>query len=1027
MMDWSSWKEPEKKHRPMVRWWWPGLDVNGEELVRELVELDASGFGGVEIQAFLIGSPSPNHELKHRFAPNPAYYDMVEIVLEKARELGMIVDLTVSSSWPPGGSWVPMDDSLRTLLMGTTMVEGPQRLDEPVPPIKLNTFYKKQNLIKKFMGGILASWVTENRDQWLASFKPLATVAVKPIKSSTKMHFLRPRAKTLDISTATDISDLVDDHGILHWDVPEGKWQIFTIYRGPSGMTPISDAKSDPRAESLVVDMFDRNKVKRFLDGHLGPAIERFKPYMGETLRAIFTDSQEIGSEWFWTGTFFKEFEDRRGYDVRKYLPVNFVPNRDNQFLHVVFQNLKPCFDFVAQDGERIRHDWEHTLSDLFAENYCGAVSRWGAPHGIKHRIQTYGFRADLLKAYGQADIPETEQLFAGGVLDFLKLAGSAGIVYQKPIVSSESLVWMQRDYMTTPLKWKVAVDRLFVSGINQVIYHGFPYAAPWKEFPGHYPWSPPDYSSNLNENNSFWKYFPLINDYVTRCQSLLQQGKIRCNIGIFYPHFNYDYKYLKDEDLGGGYLEGYDGKPPSGIIVWWMNRVKSNIDKMTLKHQQVGDKVMERGYFYAHVNEEVLLEGNVDNKQLACGDARFDAIIFPFTTRITLKLARFLDSIVERGVNVIFYGDVPDGQPGFLEHEINDEKIKHIMGKLDTKFHFLEEGDDLGLFLEEKLLIPPGIDYQRPVKRLQYICKDVGDKSVYFIRSGREEPLDLHLRFWEAGKIPFELDPWTGEARLMPVFSSAVSVPKEYVEISITSSQTRTTIPISLAPYGSKMIMFVPEESCAGTSLTHVDHASIQVTRKDTGTFQALTCKPGKYSGVFKDGRKFESTIVLEPPPVMPIHAWKLDVQHRDIDGTTEVITEILDRLKDWRDIKSLKGSCGPGTYTTKITLPDGYFDHDIHLSLDLGKVHDVAEITVNGKPFPPILVPPYKVEISGLQDDSNSFDIQVTVTGTLRNLLVGYGKRDKRWKHYKKRKRMPVGILGPATIVAKKIIKCE
>ena len=59
---------------------------------------------------------------------------------------------------------------------------------------------------------------------------------------------------------------------------------------------------------------------------------------------------------------------------------------------------------------------------------------------------------------------------------DFLKLAGSAGLLFEKPIVTAESIVWNQRDYMTTPLKWKVAADRLFVSGINQMIYHGFPY-----------------------------------------------------------------------------------------------------------------------------------------------------------------------------------------------------------------------------------------------------------------------------------------------------------------------------------------------------------------------------------------------------------------------------------------------------------------------------------------------------------------------------------------------------------------------
>ena len=53
----ESFANPPKSARPMVRWWWPGLDVEIEELVREVGELDEAGFYGAEIQAFMIGVP----------------------------------------------------------------------------------------------------------------------------------------------------------------------------------------------------------------------------------------------------------------------------------------------------------------------------------------------------------------------------------------------------------------------------------------------------------------------------------------------------------------------------------------------------------------------------------------------------------------------------------------------------------------------------------------------------------------------------------------------------------------------------------------------------------------------------------------------------------------------------------------------------------------------------------------------------------------------------------------------------------
>ena len=46
---------PEKKYRPIARWWWPGNDVTEEELRREIGVLDKAGFGGAEIQAFNKG------------------------------------------------------------------------------------------------------------------------------------------------------------------------------------------------------------------------------------------------------------------------------------------------------------------------------------------------------------------------------------------------------------------------------------------------------------------------------------------------------------------------------------------------------------------------------------------------------------------------------------------------------------------------------------------------------------------------------------------------------------------------------------------------------------------------------------------------------------------------------------------------------------------------------------------------------------------------------------------------------------
>ncbi len=976
----AEWKTPPKAYRPLVRWWWPGLDVTKEELIKEVAELDAQGFGGAEVQAFLIGSGAmhPKADLAHRFAPHPYYYEMLEAVLHEAQSRDLIVDMTIGSSWPPGSTTVTKEDSLHTLLMGTTILRGSQHVEMPVPPIQVNTYYKYK--LVRSLGPTLGYWPED--------FKPIATVAIHPVRVTKKLKFVRPKAVPLDLSSAVDITRHVDESGVLKWDVPEGKWQIFTIYAGPTAMTPMSSAKSAPEATSLVVDMFNADAIRRFLDGHLMPGRDRLSPYLGSTLRALFTDSQEIACEWYWTNDFFAEFERRRGYDVRPFLPACFVPNRDNQFTYVFFMNTKPCFDFPNGVGERIRYDWEQTLSDLFVERYCAGVSRWGKPYGFQHRIQTYGIRVDLLKAYGHADIPETEQLFAGGLLDFLKLAGSAGVIYNKPVVSCESLVWMGRDYMTTPLKWKVAADRLFVAGINQMIYHGYPYFHPDAPYPGYYPWSPPNFSSNINRNGPFWQYFPLLNGYVTRAQYLLRQGTTRCKIGIYYPHLNYDHKCLVDEDLAGGYVPGFDGKRPGGPIIWFLRRTSNAIDRLTRAQQEIGHQLMQQGYYYVHVNEDVLLTGGIRDGKLHAGSATLEVVLFPNITRVGLPLAQKIREMAQAGIKVVFYSTFPEGQPGYFNYEKNDalihDTLKPLLGKGAT---FVQKGTDLGSFVHETLQVRPGLRFQTPQSTIQYICKDTPVGTLYFIRHGGQDPLDIEVGFPQSGNassLPYFLDLWTGGAEEVP----------EYRE-----DETITNVMLRFPPYGSKMVLFASKPP--SESRNHVDPSITPVYRR---------------------GATLVSYSKITDPLEIP--NWHLLVKHREMSGETRSIELELPGLRDWRKLKQLRYCSGPGTYSAQVMLGPQHLAPDTRLILHLGQVHDVAVVRVNGQEYPPLIVPPYEVDISSVAHEGTN-TIEVTVRGTLRNLLVGYGKRGGRpWRHQRRRGLMPVGLLGPVTLVAEKII---
>jgi hypothetical protein len=183
----------------------------------------------------------------------------------------------------------------------------------------------------------------------------------------------------------------------------------------------------------------------------------------------------------------------------------------------------------MAGVGDAVRHDYRQTVSDLMAERFYGQFNKWAHEHKLLSRTQAHGSPTDVLRIYGEADIPETEDLFAWGGYDFLKMAGSAAHVYGRNIVGSESFVWSNSLYETTPEKVKVAADELLTAGVNAIVYHGFGYIMPEVPAPGWHPFTgrfgEGNYSSQFNELNPLWPYFAPLNDYMARVQYLSQAG----------------------------------------------------------------------------------------------------------------------------------------------------------------------------------------------------------------------------------------------------------------------------------------------------------------------------------------------------------------------------------------------------------------------------------------------------------------------------------------------------------------------
>lgn len=105
-----AFENPPADSRIMMRWWWFGTAVVKPELERELRTMKEAGIGGVEIQpVYPVVLDDPARGLVNLPYLSDGFLDALRFANDKARELGLRVDLTLCSGWPYGGPHTSVD------------------------------------------------------------------------------------------------------------------------------------------------------------------------------------------------------------------------------------------------------------------------------------------------------------------------------------------------------------------------------------------------------------------------------------------------------------------------------------------------------------------------------------------------------------------------------------------------------------------------------------------------------------------------------------------------------------------------------------------------------------------------------------------------------------------------------------------------------------------------------------------------------------------------------------------------------
>lgn len=460
---------------------------------------------------------------------------------------------------------------------------------------------------------------------------PFGGPEVKPEHRACKVTFLvdtvaagQSPVKALPPNEAVDSKLIAESRCTL----ADGREEVIRAFQG---YTRQQVKRAAPGGEGYVIDHFNHDAVADYLakfDRAFGSAGVQWP-------HNFFNDSYEVyGANW--TPSLFDEFERRRGYRLQDRLP---------QLLGLV------------DDDNQVLCDYRETLGELLLDNFTRQWVDWAHQRDIKIRNQAHGSPANLIDVYAAVDVPEIEGF---GLSDFgirglrndpgftrrndsdvsmLKYASSAAHVTGKPLTSSETFTWLTEHFRTSLSQMKPDLDLMLACGVNHVFYHGTcysPFDDPW---PG---WK--FYASvDMSPTNSIWRDAPALMDYISRSQSMLQQGRPDNDFLVYLPVR--DMWRQRRAPGERGLLMQFSIHDMARLAPDFIHSVMQ-IDSL--------------GFDSDYISDNLLMTTRVSDGLLTtAAGTPYKALIVPGSGRLTPRLKAHLDSLSSAGANIIYGMDM--------------------------------------------------------------------------------------------------------------------------------------------------------------------------------------------------------------------------------------------------------------------------------------------------------------------------------------------------------------------------------
>ncbi len=607
--------------------------------------------------------------------------------------------------------------------------------------------------------------------------------------------------------------------------------------------------RAGPGGEGLTINPYSRAAV----DFHLDWMSQRFEEGDGLSPRAFYYDSFENPGNW--CPEMPEAFERLRGYSLEEHAEALAGRGDPDQCRRVV------C-------------DYRETLSDLLLK-CVGRIVDWSNARGSGLRMQAHGAPANLLDMYAAAEFPETE-VFGASVFgmpgfrrdpDLIRpdrqsdlvnrFASSAAHVAGRDVVISESFTWLRNHFHTALAHVKAESDNLLVNGINCIYYHGICFAPEKTAWPGWLFYA----STEANARNSIFRDVPALNAYITRCQSVLQEGTAAGDVLLYWPVY--------DLWMGEGRRElRFSVHHPE-----WIEATPCG---------EAGQWMIDRGYTFDFVSDRQLAAVRSEEGALRTAGGEYRTLLVPAATFMKVGTAERLLGLAEAGAVVLVWKHLPADVPGWLDGDARRKRLDALFGQLTfgpdgvatVGRGKLIVGDDLAA-----LVAAAGVEREPMVDSgLKFIRRRTPSHVAYFVANHSADAVDGWIPLAPPCRSVVLMDPMTARTGVAPVRTDG----------------PRTEVYLQMRPGDTRVLRAFGEEQVEGPAWPAVEPAGEPVPVQGTWCVEFVEGGPVLPEGFSTDelhcwtqapdeeAKRFAGaaryTITVDVP-ARPADVWTLDL----------------------------------------------------------------------------------------------------------------------------------------------------